>query len=658
MLCKYTKWSIALHNNLQASKLLDRKLEVFYLCVALAVGLFSQTVFGEATKPNILVLIADDQRADTIAALGNPDIETPTLDAIAHRGFHMKSVYCLGSNSGAVCQPSRNMMLAGKTYFRWTPAGTSAATFAPADDSTLPSVFKAAGYETYHHGKRGNTAKLIHEQFDHSHYLDDFAVRWSMQSGKQVCDDAIDFLSQRKSKKPWLMWLEFAMPHDPRAASHDALAKYENKTLTLPKNVSDAHPFDSGAVLVRDEWTALWPRDQQTLLDQWRDYYACITTLDQNIGRLVEQLRVDGSLDNTIIVFTSDHGLGMGSHGLMGKQNLYEAGYKAPCIVAGPKVLNGTSNDPVYLMDIYPTLCELAGITIPAGLDAVSFAATLTKSAPGPRDVVLTSYQRSQRAIRHGEWKLILYPEVSRRQLFNLKNDPDELNDLSNEPSQQERIAELELKLLDAQKEQGDTLKIHEQVKRPDTFTPPEVKLTEFHESAVQESTIETAGLQKIQALNMTTSSNGLKHFEVILSNDEIFAGFAIGYARHAGPRVTGLRFDIMRSGHGDGTRRTVVVGDRQSRWAPLLDGLSAKNQPVGLYGWHEDGLGAVGFIMPSKNRTPYFNSTHQKVSFDSTENGTKTFESQDIRGYYGALRIVDGQTSFESLGLLKRLSE
>ena len=416
------------------------------------------TLLG-AAKPNVLILFTDDQRADTIRALGNSDIITPNLDQLANRGCNVSSAYCLGANRAAVCRPSRNMFLSGRTYFRWTqPKLGKPQQNAPALTNTLPATFNAHGYETYHHGKRGNTAELIHKQFDHSHYLDDFADRWSMEAGKKIVDDAIQFLNTRdKPSSPWLMYLAFATPHDPRAASRSALAQYNAATLKLPPASADAHPYDNGSVVGRDEWTAPWPRSPQVIRDQLHDYYATITTIDDNIGRLIATLRHRDQLENTIVVFSSDHGLSMGAHGLMGKQNVYEHGYKAPMIIAGPGIRHGRADDPVYLLDLFPTLCDLTGIPIPHGLDGRSFASMLTSNQAGPREAVLLSYTDTQRAIRHQGWKLIRYPQINRSQLFHLASDPHETRDLSNDPPQGHRIRQVMAKMKTLQKEQGDT---------------------------------------------------------------------------------------------------------------------------------------------------------------------------------------------------------
>src|SRR5690606_23863173 len=148
---------------------------------------------------------------------------------------------------------------------------------------------------------------------------------------------------------------------------------------------------------------------------------ACISSLDHHIGRILKQLEELGELDNTIICFTSDHGLAIGSHGLFGKQNLYEHSMRAPLVFCGPGVPQDKSSVPLYLFDIFPTLCDLAGVDVPQDLDGKSFAPVIRGKEVVPRTTVFLSYMNSQRAIQAGDWKLIRYPQVAATQLFNLR---------------------------------------------------------------------------------------------------------------------------------------------------------------------------------------------------------------------------------------------
>ncbi len=160
--------------------------------------------------------------------------------------------------------------------------------------------------------------------------------------------------------------------------------------------------------------------------------------------------------DNTIFVFSSDQGLAMGSHGLMGKQNLYDAGMKVPLMISGPGIRRGQTEALTYLLDIFPTVCDLVGAKIPKGLDGQSLKPVIDGKAGG-RDSLFFAYRDVQRAVRDERYKLIRYPQVNVTQLFDLQEDPDEIHSLAENPQHAERIRELTAELSRWQKSLGDT---------------------------------------------------------------------------------------------------------------------------------------------------------------------------------------------------------
>jgi len=422
---------------------------------------------AEAGRPNVLFLLTDDQRADTIGAMGNPAIKTPTLDSLARRGVAFRNAYVLGSNVPAVCTPSRNMIMSGRAYFRWQGL------YASPDEPNFPVTLENAGYVTYHYGKKGNTAILIQEKFNTNKYLQDDADREDGEPGKAIVDDAIAFLKGKRDARPFFMYLAFSNPHDPRVAAQIYLDMYPIEKVPLPKNFLPVHPFDNGEMLIRDELLAPWPRTEQEIRKQIREYYAVITGLDYHIGRLLAALKDLKLDDNTIIIFASDTGLSLGSHGLMGKQNLYEEGTKVPLIFAGPGIPAGRRDALVYLMDIFPTVCDLANVPVPAGLDGKSLKPVMDGREPGVRPTLFTAYRDVQRAIRDDRWKLIRYPKINKTQLFDLKDDPDEMHDLAGDPALTERMERMMAELERWQKQLGDTAPLTSEHPKDPTFTPP-----------------------------------------------------------------------------------------------------------------------------------------------------------------------------------------
>ena len=410
-------------------------------------------------RPNVLLVLTDDQRKDTVAALGNPHIHTPNLDSLVGRGVSFRNAYCMGGFSAAVCLPSRMMLLRGRSWFSVQKR--------PEPEPNLPLTMRQAGYLTYHIGKKGNEDLKVHPSFEINRYVepDDERERLAGTPGKQQADRTVEFLRRWRDDaafrqgRPFFAYLAGPAPHDPRIAPPEYLARYEPSRIPLPRNFRPFHPFDNGEMTIRDEKLAGWPRTPDEIRRHLRDYYAVVTYMDEQLGRIFDALREIGQERNTYVVFTSDQGIAVGSHGLMGKQNLYEPSMCSPLVVAGPGVPRGRSVDGfAYLFDIYPTICDLAGVRAPESLEGRSQAGVARGRETSVRETVFLAYRDVQRAVRRGRWKLIWYPKVNRAQLFDLEADPDETRNLAEEPAQAGRVGELFALMRSEQRVYGDTL--------------------------------------------------------------------------------------------------------------------------------------------------------------------------------------------------------
>lgn len=408
----------------------------------------------EPKKPlNVLFVVTDDQRFDTIAALGNNEIQTPTLDKLAKRGFTFSNAFCQGSMIGAVCTPSRTMLMTGKSLFR-IPAANVKTYGGP----TLGAVFRMAGYATLFIGKRGNTFLPGNQAFETVIYNE----AGKMTSDRAVqsqftADETLAWLKHRReAAKPFFIYLGPPVPHDPRVAPKKFMDMYDPAKITLPKNFMPEHPFDNGDLKIRDELLAPFPRTADVMKRHIADYYACITCFDYHLGRIIAALEASGDLANTLIVFTSDHGLAVGGrHGLMGKQNLYEH-VKPPLIFAGPGIPQGQSKALVYLYDLFPTVVELARLPAPQGVDGISLAPVLHGAKERVRTSLFAAYKNCQRMVRDERWKLIWYPLLDRYQMFDVVEDPWELTDLHARPEHAARYQQLKQLLAAEQKNFGD----------------------------------------------------------------------------------------------------------------------------------------------------------------------------------------------------------
>lgn len=403
-------------------------------------------------KPNLLFIFSDDQRWDTIRALGNREIHTPNLDRLVKSGFRFNNAYCMGSMVGAVCLPSRTMLVTGRSLWR-IPANPRAAT-PPPGVPLLPTVLNEAGYVTFHCGKAGNSCTFGNAAFT----INRPTQGRTALSATEHADEAIQFLNQHDGAKPFFIYLAPPVPHDPCLAPDKFVKLYDPAKLRLPKNFMPQHPFDNGELQVRDEKLAALPRVPEEMRRHLAGYYATISHLDHEVGRILATLKERGWSDNTIVIFSSDQGLAVGGrHGLMGKQNLYEH-VKPPLIFSGPGIRRGQSDALVYLFDLFPTLCDLAGAPTPAVVEGQSLLPIIQGRERKVRDTLFAAYRDCQRMVRDERWKLIKYNAkgVKNTQLFDLKNDPDELKNLAESPRHATRRARLEALLTDARGQFGD----------------------------------------------------------------------------------------------------------------------------------------------------------------------------------------------------------
>ena len=441
-------------------------------------------------RPNILHIHADDHRPDGLRALGNPALHTPNLDSLVDRGMTFTHCYTMGSMVGAVCTPSRTMLLTGRSWQRMPGAPAAAAN--AADPATfLPRVLAAAGYQTWHMGKRSNGFPAGLQAFETS--IVDDAHGSTPETDRAHCcqrlaDRTIEFLKSRavnRQARPFYIYLAPPVPHDPRSAEPQFHTLYDPAQIPLSPAFLPQHPFDNGEMAVRDEKLAPWPRTPEDTKRQTADYYACITGLDYHVGRIFAELKASGQWDNTIVIFSGDNGLSLGEHGLFGKQNLYEfGGMHVPLVIAGPGIPKGRSEALVYLMDLFPTFAEFAGAKVPAGVEGLSLVPVLAGKGNKLRDVLYTGYRDCQRALRDARWKLIRYPLVDRTQLFDLSADPHELTNLADRPEQAPKVAEMTARLAKEMTRYADAIPLAVAHPKPAEWSPSGIGNTPTKEAA------------------------------------------------------------------------------------------------------------------------------------------------------------------------------
>ena len=424
--------------------------------------------------PNIVFLFSDDQRFDTLGCAGNPQIQTPNLDSLARQGVLFRHAYIMGGTSGAVCIPSRAMTLTGRSLFHITHGIDPGHT-------TLPQALRDRGYRTHAIGKWHNSKESLNRSFSSGSqiFLGGMTDQWRVPvqdfdptgrypkeavrvpqgfSTEIFTDAAVKFLKDCDRDKPFLLYVAYTAPHDPRTAPEQYRAMVDQEALDLPPNFMQEHPFDNGELRIRDELLAPFPRTPGDIRRHLADYFAMIMHLDSQVGRLLRALDGEGLRDNTIVVFAGDNGLAVGQHGLMGKQNLYEHSVHVPLILSGPGIPRGETREALcYLLDIFPTLCDLTETPVPESVEGRSLMPVLLQGSPGREDLFF-AYLGLQRAIRESRYKLIEYLVNGQRttQLFDLKEDPWEIENLAGQAEHADRLESLRQLLARRQDELDD----------------------------------------------------------------------------------------------------------------------------------------------------------------------------------------------------------
>ncbi len=470
------------------------------------------------SRPNFVFLFADDQTFHTIRALGNDYIQTPNLDKLVERGASFSHAYNMGGWHGAVCVASRSMIISGQSIWR---AKNQEIAWKNGDSLALAQTWgrlmAANGYQTYMTGKwhvtapsdyvfdvakherpgmppdawgRGGGEKKVVEAhkagkdiasvmpIGYNRPIEGEQELWSptdtafggFWDGGQhwsevVKSDALDFIKQANRKEtPFFMYLAFNAPHDPRQAPQSYLDLYEPNRLPDFPNFLPEYPWKKEigcSALLRDEALAPFPRTTFAVKKHLQEYYAIISHLDAQIGEILDALEAAGNLNNTYVFFTADHGLAIGQHGLLGKQSLFDHSIRVPFMVSGPGIEPGkVYGQDIYLQDIMPTTLELAGIPQPDDVDFHSLWDILQSQnhAGHYTNGIYGCYRDLQRMNRKNGYKLIVYPSMDKTLLFNLNEDPWEMNDLSNDPKHHDRLQSMMNDLLALQKEMQDPL--------------------------------------------------------------------------------------------------------------------------------------------------------------------------------------------------------
>ncbi len=480
----------------------------------------------EYKKPNFIFILSDDQRFDAIGFTSNNQVKTPNLDKLAENGAVLSHTHNMGAWGGAICVASRSMVISGKSVWNAKREIEDPDTQHELIKNTWPRLLNDKGYSTYMTGKwhvqlpaeeifdsvktirpgmpgdnrrlfssglrkwkkeSDDITKLVDymplgygrpiDAFDNSWQADDSIHGGFWQGGKHwsevLADDAIGLINDAKEKEnPFFLYLAFNAPHDPRQSPKEFLNMYPIESIKLPSNYADQHPYfnEIGNMPdVRDEALAPYPRSEFSIKKHLQEYYAVISHLDEQIGKILNHVRKNDLTQNTYIIFTSDHGLAIGQHGLMGKQSLYEHSIRVPMIISGPNIKKGARyGHDIYLQDIVPTTLDFADIEIPEEIDFNSFKDVLTEESNEPKNngiygtygCCADNYYDYQRIIKKDGYKLMFFPKIRRLELYNIQTDPYETNNLANDNTYKDRIVSLAEDFIILQRKYNDTLDV------------------------------------------------------------------------------------------------------------------------------------------------------------------------------------------------------
>jgi arylsulfatase A-like enzyme len=414
---------------------------------------------------NVLILYADDWRYNTLGCAGHPVVKTPNLDQFAAEGVRFTHA-CVTT---AICGVSRASLLTGQWMSRH--GNPAFAMFKTPWAETFPGLLRANGYFVGHVGKWHN-GKFPAENFDFGRAYS--GRHWMKQpDGTQIHvtrkneNDALEFLRTRPGDKPFCLTLAFFATHaeDENPLQYlpqpESMKLYEDATIPVPPNATDESfrrlpPFianEKNEGRVRWHWRFDTPEKYQTMM---KNYYRLATEVDATCGRVLAELKKQGLLDNTLVIFTGDNGYFHAEHGLADKWYPHEESIRVPLILRDPRMgraAHGATNDDFALnVDIAPTILAATGIAAPATMQGRDLAPLyLAGQKPAWRTeffyehatIKNTSFIPSSEALVRKESKFFYWPDFKQEQLFDLKADPSEENDIVADPAQNERLTEM-----------------------------------------------------------------------------------------------------------------------------------------------------------------------------------------------------------------------
>ena len=438
-------------------------LSILFLCGAALTFLLEGEVQAGKIR-NVLLIVADDLKASTLGCYGDPMVRTPHIDALAATGMAFKRAYCQGMS----CGPSRRSFMfsryrgdegksmgehfidngfysarVGKIFHMKVPGDIVAGTNGVDYEECWIDRFNSPGleahtfglYSLYNHDiftthlRDRVTTAMRHRWFVSVQYEGD----GSDQPDYKTASKTIELLRQQRDK-PFFIAAGFVRPHYPNVAPQRYFDLYPWETIELPEQVEgdldDIPPLGRSSVMTGKDPIGKYPDNQRRF---WGSYYATITFIDEQLGRIINELERLGLRDSTVIVFTSDHGYHLGEHTFWQKSNLHEEVTRVPLIISAPGHRSDSSDALVELMDIYATVTELTGVEVPDSVQGKSLVPLLDGSRSSVRQEAFSLGNGGGLALRGEEWAYICYKDNT-EELYHMKRDPKQFTNLARDP--------------------------------------------------------------------------------------------------------------------------------------------------------------------------------------------------------------------------------
>jgi len=451
-------------------KIRDRRCSLIavFLLVALWGTTTDRATAAEPTtspqRPNMLVIFSDDHVFGTMGCSGNKAIHTPHLDRLAATGLRfttatVPSPVCVASRASILCSlyPQQH----GSTFLNTQPFLQKVR---ETELKTLPQLFAEADYVTGHCGKThmGNPRENLGFQYGQD---------YDKKHEQQIFACAENFLEKHgRAGQPFLLWVAPNRPHVPLRPPQKWLDFYKPENMPVAPNFMENPPTSS---LVNQgkpgeighPWDKrIRPKTREEAQQVTAKYYGEISAMDEQIGNLLKKLADLGIEKNTIVIYLSDNGYHLGNHGLTNKLVMYEESIRVPFIIRYPSVIHAgqVSRELVSSLDLMPTLLDFAGLPVPEGLEGKSLKPLLTGQKTHLRNEVfseccaVTGLGMGHRMVRTQQWKYML-SDVNEEGLFDLKNDPFEMNNLAQNSAAHQPLKQLRNKLANWMDRIGDT---------------------------------------------------------------------------------------------------------------------------------------------------------------------------------------------------------